>query len=611
MLALAIAAFAAFAPSASADITNSGPSAATGSVTLADPTPGAHSDLTFVQNYTQAITLLGSAYSGVPSGAPGNSGDDLKQWVLDTPAGLYGNPNSVPFAERCTAVQKANYVANNPLPSGANACPLSAQVGTAELVLGVDASSGTAATFTGKIYLMQPEAPVTEEVPASLFSVIDNGGGGVVSVSTTKLAPVTSGPQGDFRLRAVSDANMNRPIVAAGPTYGNIKRITYVLWGMLPNGNAFGTNPSRCGDWTSTLYAASYGTGQGAGVGGGTANQTTVLTGTATNGGDTTTNTFLSIDAGTISVPCPSTVPLKTTASASITTGERGANPGLTVTVSDPTPIGDDQPQKIVATLPASITNDVDSLVNVCQIADRDAGTCPANTQIGTATVKTPLISAGLTGKVYKTKGDTSNLPNLSVFVDGAIKFRLDASNKFVGASFNQIESTFNNLPQVPFSEFVVKIDGGTSDSLLQNRICPLDSAMPEDGPITFSINGWTGATNNASSTPTFAPCYGVDRPKSRSHCLRPNRSATFRPRGLRSLAQVRRLQLMTGRNTKSMRVRATRKSTNFTSKTAQLRRTMSRRLYRRGQRYRFGYRVTYADGHIIRTKTAFFRICR
>jgi hypothetical protein len=606
MLALAIAAFAAFAPSASADITNTGPSAATGSVTLADPTPGAHSDLTFVQNYTQAVTLLGSAYSGVPSGAAGNSGDDLKQWVLDTPAGLFGNPNAIPFAERCTAAQKANYVPNTALPSGSNACPASAQVGTAEIVLGLDASSATMATYTGKIFLMQPEAPVTEEVPASLFSVIDNGGGGVVSVSTIKFAPVTSGPEGDFRLRAVSDANMNRPILAAGPTYGNLKRITYNLEGYAPNGNPFQTNPSRCGDWKSTLYAASYGTGQGAGVGGGTANQTTVLTGTAANAGDTTTNTFLTIDAGTISVPCPSTVPLKTTASASITTGERGANPGLTVTVSDPTPIGDDQPQKTVTTLPASITNDVDSLVKVCSTAERDAEACPADTQIGTATVKTPLISAGLTGKVYKTKGETSNLPNLSIFVDGAIKFRLDATNEFVGASFNQIRSTFNNLPQVPFSEFVVTINGGTADSLLQNRKCPTDGTAPEDGPITFSIDGWTGANNAASSDVKFDGCYGVDRPASRSHCLRANRRATFRPRGLINRPNIKRVQLMTGRSTKHMRSRASRSKSPFT-----LKRTLNRRLYPRGHRFRFGYRVTYNDGHIIRSKTATFRVCR
>lgn len=88
-LALAVVtAFAVMLPaSASADFkTGTGVT-----VQYTDTTPGAHSDLTVTHSYV---------YDNVPTGGYGTTGDDLKQWILDTPAGFYGNPNAVPWAER-------------------------------------------------------------------------------------------------------------------------------------------------------------------------------------------------------------------------------------------------------------------------------------------------------------------------------------------------------------------------------------------------------------------------------------------------------------------------------------------------------------------------------
>lgn len=577
------------------------------------PVPGAHDDYTIRQDFT---------YSAMT--------EDLKKWIVDSPAGQIGNPNMIPWDDRCTiaqfnpATQDENLT--NPAVQTQNSnCPATSKVGQATVTLAFDVPFGpysagdTAGVMTGDIYILQssPEIPVklaTNLTPSPIASAYVCGQLGktapcqVYPKTMSYLAPVTNQSAAnngvtDFRIRTVPEHYSSRPVTypvadAPGPVVTSvplhITRIDQHLFGTV-NGQPFLTNPMRCDAWDSQSYALAYDSNDG------------TLPMDPKNPGDL----FVASAAQSQTPDCSGALPpLGATASATLSTGERNANPSLTVTISDPNAANDDQPQKVVTTLPGSVTNDVDSLANLCSIADRDADNCPANTQVGTATVKTPLISAGLTGKVYKTKrppGDTSNLPNLSIFVDGAINFRLDATTKFAGPQFNQLETTFDNLPQAPFTEFTVNISGGTGDSLLLNRECPIDGALPADGPVNFTITGHLpGQTNAASSPTTMAPCRGVLRPENRKHCIRQNRSARFRPQGLLSRADVTRVQLMTGRNTKSMHVRATRRGGSF-----ELRRTMNRRLYHRGWSYRYGYRVTYKDGFIIRTKTARFRICR
>lgn len=616
-LCLALAAIAAFAvilpATASADITNSGPSAATGSVVFADPTPGAHSDITITQNYA-------GSYSGVPSGVPATTGDDLKQWMLDTPAGFYGNPNAVPYNERCTLAQAANYIPGGVAPgqppfNSADPCPATAQVGTATLTLGVDANGATGGVLTGKMYIVQSAVGV-QDLPTTLFTVFTStipsgpaaGQQATASTSRTQVAPVTSGPEGDYRLRSVSEGPINRPDLSAalgqpaGTTLGHIKQIVFNLKGILSNGNAFQTNPSRCGDWKSTLYASSYGTP------GGTANQTTTVSGTAANGGDSSAGPYLSIDAGTTNVSCALPRPsLTASPSATLTSNARGANPGLNVSVDNSNADNHDRAQKLVTTLPASVSVNVNALNNICSDADLQADNCPAASQVGTANIKAPMLTLPQTGRVYMTKGSTPGLPYLSIWVDGAIKFRIDVTTRFVGAAFNEIETTFDNLPQLAFDKFDVNINGGSSStSLLFTRSCPTDGSTPNNGPITFSTTGWAGATNAASSNTSLDPCYGISNPSKINNCVKQGKQLKVKPKGVIATSTISKIQLLTGSKSKNVMTRATDTKSPYSFKLS-----MKKKMYKKNKSYYYAYKVWYKDGKVIKTKTNKFKVCK
>jgi hypothetical protein len=609
-LCLALAAIAAFVvilpATASADIASStDPTPATGSVVFADPTPGAHSDITITQNYA-------GSYSGVPSGAAGTTGDDLKQWILDTPAGFYGNPNAVPYNDRCTIAQSNNYVNGSVAPgeplNPSSPCPTTAQVGTATLTLGVDASGGTGAVLSGKIYIVQSPIGV-QDVPTTLFTVFTStipsgpaaGQQATASTSRTHIAPVTSGPEGDYRLRSVSEGPINRPVLNAAPTYGHIKQIQFVLKGMLDNGNAFQTNPSRCGDWKSTLYAASYGDV------GGRANQTTTLSGTDDEGGDTS-DTYLSIDAGTVNVDCALPKPSLTEAvSASLTTNARGANPGLNVSINNPDADNHDRAVKMVTKLPASVSVNVNALNNICSDTALATDSCPAASQVGTATIKSPMLTLPQEGRVYMTKGSTPGLPYLSIWVDGALKFRLDASTRFVGPSFNEIETTFDNLPQLAFTSFDVNITGGSSaSSLLFTRSCPVDGSTPDNGPITFATTGWTGATTTSSSSTNLDPCFGISNPSKISKCVKQGKKLQVSPKGVVAASTVAKITLQTGSKKSNVKNRATDRTAPFKFKL-----TLKKSKYKSNKKYYYAYKVYYKDGNTIKTKTNTFKTCK
>lgn len=637
--------------------------------------PGAHTDYTIIQKFQYG--------NGAEPAATTGAGQDLKKWIADSPAGLIGNPNAIPFEDRCDPA------AFDPSPepmkeNGLNsyyfgACPASAQVGEAHVYLvnddlapagctpnmppAVDClpggfpmwaspnaatgcpggslsvnedpyPTGNACTLDGKIYLLKtdPELPV---VLATIFQSAsyqnyDFSSIGGASCSTAPatpcpvqpktqslLAPVTNrsddlvGPD-DFRIRTIPRHYNVPPSVNLPLAYGHLPfdplndptkrgtplhlvRIDQHLYGKTQAGVDFLTMPMRCDAWNSYAYGIAWNAPTGGD-----------LSMDPKNPGDDN-YAISNTDAETPSSgDCAQLPQVGAVGAATIDSGQRTAYPGVTVSITDPQAANNQQPRKLITTMPASLTVNVKALDNVCTYDQRDADACPAASQVGTVSVKTPLLSNPLNGRVYATTGATKGLPFLSIFVDGPVNFRLDGSTRFVGPNANMIESTFDDLPQTPFTEFNLTLYGGTDTALLMNRDCPTDSSMPQDGPVTFNIAGWGGGASASQSDLTFEPCYGMDNPAKRNHCLRVNRSARFNPQGIRSRDAVSHIQLQIGPNTKRMAVRATRRGGNY-----QMRATMSRRIFRPGWRYRMQYRMVYKDGTVMRTKSATFRICR
>jgi hypothetical protein len=625
-----VAAVVAFAPSAFASIT------VDASTTYGSTVPGSHGDYTIRQDFTYDN-------NGAEPTASTGAGQDLKKWIVDSPAGLVGNPNAIPYEDRCDPTS----FDPTPAPAAAastffiGSCPASSKVGDASVWTVNDAQSGTCpnapiicltagfdmanlgSPLQGNIYILKtsPEIPVTlgtqfTSVSYQNFDYSAFGGSSCATAPATPcpiqpktksiLAPVTNesdtynGDDGDFRIRTIPAENSN-PATAILPTaYGHaaipgtplhIRRIDQHLYGMV-EGKPFLTMPARCDSWDSYAYAVAWNGGGGS------------LAMDPENPGE---NTYVKSDVDSVTPDCSSRPPFDTGASASLSTGERGAYPALTVKVGDPAPEGHDQTKTMVTTLPAATTVNVNALNNVCSDADRLADTCPVQSQVGTASIKTPLIAAGLTGRVYMTKGSTPGLPFLAIYVDGAVKFRLDASTRFVGPSFNQIETTLTNLPQTPFTDFTVNIFGGSStSSLLVNRTCAVDGSAPDRGSIDFSLTGYAGGTRANSSANSWAGCYGISKPSRLNNCVKVGKTLKVTPKGIIAKSDVAKVTLLTGSKRTNLKTRATDKKATFKFKLS-----IKKSKYKSGKVYRYGYKVYYKDGNTVKTQSNTFKTCK
>jgi hypothetical protein len=128
-------------------------------------------------------------------------------------------------------------------------------------------------------------------------------------------------------------------------------------------------------------------------------------------------------------------------------------------------------------TLPLSLALDPKNSKHVCAFATAQAvhgGTvgCPSSTIVGSASAKTPLLSAPLSGKIYLVQGIRTNaqgqqirtLPSLLVPLRGAVALDLRAKTS---VSKGKLVTTFPTVPDVPVSSFKLNISGGKKGLLV------------------------------------------------------------------------------------------------------------------------------------------------
>lgn len=600
------------------------------------PTPAASQDYTSRQVLTY------------PVNGDGTITEDLKKWIVDSPAGQLGNPNAIPFEDRCkiedfNPASQAFGIDPYDLPDPRvqifdSNCPASAKVGEAFVELGSDnplgppitpgpAPAGTTVGYlTGEIFIIQtsPELPVqlatnlTSSSQVQSESVCGSMGKDApcdvhpktmsILAPMTNLSPANHGVT-DFRVRTIPMHYSSRPAAyplddgSADAVFGghpfkmdlHIKRIDQHLYGPAASGKPFLINPTRLDYYESRSYALAYDSNDGD------------MALDPNNPGDV----FVASPVDR-TLPVQTLPPFGVTASAEVKTSTRNTTAGVKVTISDPGAFGHDNVRTVVNTLPAALSVNVKALDHVCPTANKLANNCPPASQVGTATIKTPLITGGLTGKVFMVQGTEAGLPALSILVDGpqnAINFRLDASTRFVGPNVNQIETTFDTLPQAPFTEFVVDIDANNPNALLVTRECPLDGAAPQDGPVTFLINGYSPQAAVSSSPTKFDPCYTTKhRPARIAKCIRFRGLFRVRATDLIDKGAIRRVELWAGAKGKLRRQAYTRGRSYIASFRPGVRNGFSRL---RGKTLRYNWVIRYRDGHVVRTNQASWKLCR
>jgi hypothetical protein len=249
--------------------------------------------------------------------------------------------------------------------------------------------------------------------------------------------------------------------------------------------------------------------------------------------------------------------------------------------------------------VPASINVDVQQLGRVCAVADFNADTCVATSRVGSVKIETPLLRTPLTGDVYLVKQSASSgLPDLGLRVRGAITFTQRGSNRYTGAKFNQIETTFNDIPQVGFSKLTFHLDGGPS-GLLRSRSCPSYNKSPAVPNFTYNFTAWSGATG-ASTTPlNMANCFGIQTLKKYPKCL--HQKLPIHP-NYQSRSRVKSVVL----SIDGKRKVSSKKSPfrfDLSLKKLKLKNT-------KGGKHTFVLKATY-DDKTVSKKTATFKVCR
>jgi hypothetical protein len=327
------------------------------------------------------------------------------------------------------------------------------------------------------------EIQTDPEVPTLVGAYIQPKLGGINSGDPirayARFYPVTSGPDGDFRIRSETDPFPTTANTIMGSARVQITKYEQKLFGKLANGNVFITNPTRCDSWDSWGYASFY----------------EEDTGLNSDPFGTGTNEYIKTDTIPTAPDCTTLAPFSMSADTVVGQAPRQGHPDFSTELKihglESEPLGGAVPRKIVTTLPRPLTIDVARLTDKCSNEDFAADRCPAATQVGTVNIATPMIVAGLQGEAYLvTNPAGKGLPDLGLRVHGAIDFKLRGSNRFFDG--DRIETTFDNIPQVGFSSFKLNLTGGTR-GLLMVKSCDGDPDDSAGGRTHFSISSYQG----------------------------------------------------------------------------------------------------------------------
>jgi hypothetical protein len=132
---------------------------------------------------------------------------------------------------------------------------------------------------------------------------------------------------------------------------------------------------------------------------------------------------------------------------------------------------------------------------------------CPAASKIGTVTIETDLPPNSLTGNVYLGKPNGTGLitqPPYGVFLDAetelGVKVKLEGQAN-PNPTTGRLEVTFLNNPQLPFSDLILKLNGGPRAPLANPVTC--GTATTDSEYISFT----TTTPFNPSSPFTTTGC--------------------------------------------------------------------------------------------------------
>ena len=323
--------------------------------------------------------------------------ETIRDLDVNLPPGLLGNPNN---AARCTQAQFSS-----------DSCPATSKVGTqtvALTLLGV-----IPGTFNGEVYNLVPDKPE----PAQLGTKLTTPAGTQHLKSDTTVRPDGG----------LTSTTRGIPNSANGGSI-HIDSISLTLQAKSGANKPFMTNPTSCDPHTTTVHAVGYGD-------------------STADGQDAFTPT--ACDA------LPYAPRLSATVGAQGQTA-KGSNPPLTTIITQSP--GESNSKSTKVTLPPVLAPNAAVLANVCSQTDYSSDSCPPQSQVGTATAISPLLTDPLTGPVRLVE-NPGGLPKVVVYLNGLFSTRLVGD---VALGAGGTTTTFSGLPDSPVSSLRLDFAGGS-----------------------------------------------------------------------------------------------------------------------------------------------------
>jgi hypothetical protein len=466
-----------------------------------DPNPQAQPGREYCSSKTpelffkQAAGHPGAAFTqiNIKGGETGAPVGDAKTFFVDLPAGLSVNAQATP---QCELEMKEG---EEVLPQE---CPPDSQVG--ESTLGVAIGVGTAPLGPLPVFNMKPRAG---EPARFAFGV---GTGGFLEVFLNAGVAWQSDFHEYFTIHVTKVEGL--PLAYTRLTFNGKA-------GLEGTGGAFLTNPSQCVDtdvepfhraFATTLHADSY---QEEAPEDGYDLLAPVFPPPAFLAGSQEVIGYL--PKGAHPEGCGN-VPFEPTVSTEAGTTSTDSPAPATVEVAVPFEPQADVYQSNVKTVKLSLPQGMGlnpaaaPVLGTCEEAQfpthtREATSCPADSQLGSVELETPVLPKGsLKGSVYLAKPESTDPESgklYRLFLEASSAERGVSVRLVAGISANkttgQLTATIENAPQVPFESFRIKLDG--------KEIAPLTSPST-CGPnvTTHEFGAWSGSPDKGATAPGF-----------------------------------------------------------------------------------------------------------
>ncbi len=181
---------------------------------------------------------------------------------------------------------------------------------------------------------------------------------------------------------------------------------------------------------------------------------------------------------------------------------------------------------KLVIGFPKQVPVRLETLQKACLAATFEANpaACPAASNVGTATVHTPILANPLTGPIYLVSFGNAKFPDAEVVLQGeGVTIEADGQS-FVSQS-GALKATFASIPDAPFSNFEAVLPSGPHSQFTSVKTSgkAQGSQCGQNLVVPVTLVAHDGAEINENTNMAIAGCppsVSIQRVKASAHGL-------------------------------------------------------------------------------------------